>query len=56
MLLVLLCIAAKGTFLIENPENSMINKHHRFRWLARRLRKCGGAAPWFTSWLCTLAN
>lgn len=45
MLLALLTVCARGTVLIENPDNSIINQHERWQWLARRLRKLGLPVP-----------
>lgn len=49
MLLALLTVCARGTVLIENPDNSIINQHERWQWLARRLRKLGLPVPWWKS-------
>ena len=47
MLLALLVICARGTVLIENPDNSMINLQYRFRWMAKKLKRLGIPVPWW---------
>ena len=49
MLLALLTVCARGTVLLEHPDNSIINQHERWQWLARRLRKLGLPVSWWES-------
>ena len=45
MLLTLLIIACGGVPVIENPNSTLINFHHRFRWLVAVLRARGISQP-----------
>lgn len=56
MLLALLALCARGSVLIENPDNSMINLHKQFRWLARRTQRLGFPVPWWDSELLSLVG
>ena len=45
VLLALLIRCCGGCFLFENPENSLINFHCKFQWLAKLLKKKGLPVP-----------
>lgn len=45
VLCMMLLVAAGGTFLLENPLNSLVALHPRFIWLSERLQRFGIHVP-----------
>lgn len=55
-LLALLILCCGGCLLIENPENSLINLHCKFKWLARVFKRTGLPVTLLHCFVCEIVS
>ena len=45
VILILITVLMGGTYVMENPHNSLLAMHPRYVWLLEQLKKCGVFVP-----------